>query len=85
MWCTAGGVGAPTATSATTSATIPTPSRATAAAVAAAAGLRDPAGWVWMRQVHGADVHVATGADAGAEPPAADAAVTAVRGLPLAV
>ncbi len=52
--------------------------------VAAEAGLGDPAGWVWMRQVHGAGVHVAT-EPTGAEPPAVDAAVTAVRGLPLAV
>jgi YfiH family protein len=52
--------------------------------VAAEAGLGSPSGWVWMRQVHGADVHVAT-APTGAEPPAADAAVTATRGLPLAV
>jgi YfiH family protein len=52
--------------------------------VAAEAGLGDPSGWVWMRQVHGADVHVATG-PTGAEPPSVDAAVTATRGLPLAV
>jgi len=52
--------------------------------VAAEAGLGDPVGWVWMRQVHGAAVHVATG-PTGADPPAADAAVTAVRGLPVAV
>ena len=52
--------------------------------VAEAAGLGDPSGWVWMRQVHGADVHVARGAT-GTEPPDADAAVTATRGLPLAV
>jgi len=53
------------------------------ALVAASAGLPDPSRWVWMRQVHGATVHVAndpTGIDA----PEADAAVTAIRGLPLA-
>jgi YfiH family protein len=54
------------------------------ARVADAAGLEDPTTWVWMRQVHGVDVHVATGAT-HADPPAADAAVTATRGLPLAV
>ena len=52
--------------------------------VAAEAGLGDPTGWVWMRQVHGVDVHVATG-PTGPEPPVADAAVTATRGLALAV
>jgi purine-nucleoside/S-methyl-5'-thioadenosine phosphorylase / adenosine deaminase len=52
--------------------------------VGADAGLGDPSGWVWMRQVHGVDVHVATG-PTGAVPPAVDAAVTATRGLPLAV
>jgi YfiH family protein len=54
------------------------------ARVAVEAGLADPAAWVWMRQVHGADVHVASG-PTGAAPPAADAAVTSERGLPLAV
>jgi YfiH family protein len=54
------------------------------ARVAAAAGLGDPSEWVWMRQVHGVDVHVATG-PTGAEPPEVDAAVTARRGLPLSV
>jgi YfiH family protein len=52
--------------------------------VAAEAGLGDPSGWVWMRQVHGADVHVAT-VPTGPEPPAVDAAVTATPGLALAV
>ena len=52
--------------------------------VAEAAGLDSPDRWVWMRQVHGAGVHVATG-PTPAEPPVADAAVTAVPGLPLAV
>ena len=54
------------------------------ARVASTAGLGEPAGWVWINQVHGVGVHVAT-APTGAVPPAADAAVTAVRGLPLAV
>jgi polyphenol oxidase len=49
-----------------------------------AAGLGDSTSWVWIRQVHGTDVHVAT-ASTGANPPEADAAVTATRGLPLAV
>jgi YfiH family protein len=52
--------------------------------IANAAALVAPEGWVWMRQVHGVVVHVAT-EPTGAEPPEADAAVTAVRGLPLAV
>jgi len=53
-------------------------------AVATAARLVEPTRWVWMRQVHGAGVHVATG-PTGPVPPEADAAVTAARGLPLAV
>lgn len=52
--------------------------------VAAALGLTEPARWVWMHQVHGTDVHVAR-EPTPADPPVADAAVTAVRGLPLAV
>ncbi len=47
------------------------------------AGLGAPDGWVWLRQVHGnevADVDAAPPA-----PPAADAAVTDRRGLPLVV
>jgi YfiH family protein len=52
--------------------------------LADASGLVEPGRWVWMRQVHGARVHVAT-APSPAEPPEADAAVTATRGLPLAV
>jgi polyphenol oxidase len=52
--------------------------------VAAAAGLADPTRWVWLRQVHGARVHVAT-EPTGPRPPEADAAVTAQPGLPLAV
>jgi hypothetical protein len=56
-------------------------------AVASAAGLPVPEEWVWLRQVHGADVHVAArgAATAGVPEPEADAAVTAARGLPLAV
>jgi len=53
-----------------------------------ASGGSASSGWVWMQQVHGADVHVALDAEptTGAGPaPVADAAVTAVRGLPLAV
>jgi YfiH family protein len=53
--------------------------------VAGAAGLPGPTEWVWLRQVHGArvyDAHVPTAPDA---PPEADAAVTDVRGLPLAI
>jgi YfiH family protein len=54
------------------------------AAVAARTASAGPRGWIWLRQVHGAGVYVATGR--GAEPvPVADAVVTAVRGLALAV
>jgi len=52
--------------------------------VAAAAGLAGPDRWVWMRQVHGIEVHVAS-EPTGDHLPEGDAAVTAVRGLPLAV
>jgi len=52
--------------------------------VAGAAGLVEPGHWVWMEQVHGTAVHVAT-EPTGAAVPVADAAVTAARGLPLAV
>ena len=52
--------------------------------VASAAGLVASTQWVWMQQVHGVAVHVADG-PTGLVPPVADAAVTAVRGLPLAV
>ncbi len=41
-------------------------------------------GWVWLRQVHGAEVYVATGPGRGPAP-LADAAVTNVRGLALAI
>lgn len=54
------------------------------ARLAEAAGLVDPTRWVWLRQVHGVGVHLAT-APTDAQPPEADAAVTATRGLPLAV
>jgi YfiH family protein len=43
-----------------------------------------PTRWVWLQQVHGAAVHVAS-EPTGSDAPAADAAVTGVRGLPLAV
>ena len=43
----------------------------------------DPGEWVWLRQVHGADV--VTVREAPPTPPAADAAVTAAVGLPLVV
>ena len=52
--------------------------------VAVAAALVASTRWVWMQQVHGVRVHVAS-EPTGPEPPEADAAVTAVRGLPLAV
>ena len=54
-----------------------------------ATGAGDPSRWVWLRQVHGATVHVATDRATdpapGAPAPRADAVVTAVPGLPLAV
>ncbi|HEV7525351.1 MAG TPA: polyphenol oxidase family protein [Acidimicrobiia bacterium] len=49
----------------------------------AAAGVDDPDAWVWLRQVHGRAVHVATGAPQAV--PEADAVVTAAPGLALAV
>jgi YfiH family protein len=49
--------------------------------VAAAVGLGDPEGWIWMRQVHGSKVVHAAGPQDSV--PEADAAVTAVPGLPL--
>ena len=64
------------------------------AALAVATGLAateagDPNHWVWLRQVHGATVHVATrpatGPASTAPAPEADAVVTAVPGLALAV
>jgi len=45
--------------------------------------LIEPSRWVWLRQEHGTRVHVAAGPTT--EPPEADAAVTATRGLPIAV
>jgi purine-nucleoside/S-methyl-5'-thioadenosine phosphorylase / adenosine deaminase len=52
--------------------------------VAAAAGLPDPSAWVWLDQVHGADVHPAT--EPVAPPyPVADASVTTTTDLPLAI
>jgi len=59
------------------------------AALAARTDAPEPRGWVWLRQVHGTGVHVATehvAAGPGPDPsPVADAVVTAVRGLALAV
>jgi YfiH family protein len=55
------------------------------AGLATDAGLPDPETWVWLRQVHGADVVDTDRPTPVAAPPAADAAVTATRGLPLAV
>jgi polyphenol oxidase len=52
--------------------------------VAAAAGLCDPSEWVWLEQVHGADV-VHTETPPGADAPVADASVTTCAGLPLAI
>jgi YfiH family protein len=54
------------------------------AALARAAGLPPPDQWLWLRQVHGATVHVAHGR-APSRQPEADAAVTRTRGLPLAI
>ena len=56
------------------------------AVVAAEAGLPSPREWVWLRQVHGNRVFDASGpVGTVTEPPVADAAVTARRGLPLAI
>jgi YfiH family protein len=52
--------------------------------VARMLGLPEPAGWSFLRQVHGATVVTATAPPGGA-PPEADAAVTTVPGLPLVV
>jgi polyphenol oxidase len=52
--------------------------------IAGAAGLVEPARWVWLSQVHGVHVHVAS-EPTGGVPPEADAAVTSTRGLPLAI
>jgi YfiH family protein len=53
--------------------------------VANAAGLPDADTWAWLDQVHGNDVHVATAAAAPGPKPVADAAVTTVPGVPLAI
>jgi purine-nucleoside/S-methyl-5'-thioadenosine phosphorylase / adenosine deaminase len=52
--------------------------------VAAAAELCDPSEWVWLEQVHGADV-VRTETPTGTDAPVADASVTMQVGLPLAI
>jgi YfiH family protein len=54
------------------------------AAIAAAAALPDPRTWVWIDQVHGRDVVEATGPSGGRNE-SADATVTAVPALPVAV
>jgi YfiH family protein len=51
--------------------------------LARAAGLPRPDEWVWLHQVHGNVVHVAE--RPAISPPEADAAVTSVGGLPLAI
>jgi YfiH family protein len=89
VWCTgrAGGVSAAPYESCNVGDHVgdaPDAVAANRARVAAEAGLTDPTTWVWMRQVHGVDVHVA-GGPTGGRPPEVDAAVTAVPGLPLAV
>jgi len=53
--------------------------------LAAAAGLPAPTEWVWLRQVHGARVYDANTPTEPDACPEADAAVTNMRGLPLAV
>ena len=50
--------------------------------LASARGLAPPDTWVWLDQVHGADVATVTGPGAR---PTADSAVTVVPGLPLVV
>jgi YfiH family protein len=52
--------------------------------IAAAAGLPDPSEWVWLEQVHGAEV-VDAGAATLGDIARGDAAATVERGLPLAV
>ena len=54
------------------------------AALAARMPADDPRAWVWLRQEHGAVVHVATGPNPHPAP-VADAVVTTVPGLALAV
>jgi YfiH family protein len=56
------------------------------AALGASTSGGDSAGWVWLRQVHGAEVHVADATLPNSEPaPVADAVVTATRALTLAI
>jgi YfiH family protein len=59
------------------------------AALAALVGPSEPHEWIWLRQVHGAGVHVAyadsTGTRGRGPIPEADAVVTTVRRLPLAI
>src|SRR5262249_12238280 len=57
----------------------------TRARLADEAGLAPPQQWVWLRQVHGNHVVVADQPTPADTPPEADAAVTATRGLPLAI
>ena len=89
VWCSdrRGGVSAPPYDTANVGGHVgddPAAVAANRARIAEAAGLVEPTRWVWLEQVHGTHVHVATGPTA-ASPPTADAAVTATRGLPLAV
>jgi polyphenol oxidase len=51
--------------------------------VADAAGLEDPRKWVWLEQVHGAEVVEV--ASAPPSPPRADAATTSALGVPIAI
>jgi hypothetical protein len=65
------------------------------AALAERIGAAGPQEWVWLRQVHGSAVHVATGRGSaigrgsatgpGLDPPVADAVVTTDQGVALAV
>jgi YfiH family protein len=55
------------------------------AGIARAAGLPAPDAWVWLRQVHGADVYDAGAPTPVTSPPEADAAATGAHGLPLAI
>ena len=89
VWCSgrAGGVSAPPYDTCNVGDHVgdqPDAVAANRARVGRAAGLGDPIGWVWIRQVHGTAGHVAS-EPTGADPPEADAAVTATPGLPVAV
>ena len=89
VWCTdrRGGVSFPPYDSANVGDHVGDAAGAVAAnrkRIAQAAGLVEPSRWVWLDQVHGVHVHVAS-EPTEAQPPEADAAVTATRGLPLAV